>query len=64
MVKNPPAIAGNEEMWVGSLGLEDLSWRRQWQPITVFLPRESHGQGSLAGYSPWGRRESGMTEVT
>ena len=24
MVKNPPAIAGNEEMWVGSLGLEDL----------------------------------------
>ena len=24
----------------------------------VFLPGESHGQISLAGYSPWGRKES------
>ena len=28
----------------------------------VFLPGESHGQRSLAGYSPWGRKESGTTE--
>ena len=28
----------------------------------VFLPGESHGQRSLAGYSPWGRKESDMTE--
>ena len=28
----------------------------------VFLPRESHGQRSLAGYSPWGCKESDMTE--
>ena len=27
-------------------------WRRAWQPTPVFLPRESHGQKSLAGYSP------------
>ena len=27
-----------------------------------FLPGESHGQGSLAGYSPWGRKESDMIE--
>ena len=27
-----------------------------------FLPRESHGQRSLAGYSPWGRKKSDMTE--
>ena len=28
----------------------------------VFLPGESHGQRSLAGFSPWGRRESHVTE--
>ena len=27
-----------------------------------FLPRESHGWRSLVGYSPQGRKESGMTE--
>ena len=26
------------------------------------LPRESHGQKSLAGHSPWGRKESDTTE--
>ena len=31
-------------------------WRRKWQPTPVFLPGKSHGQGSLAGYSLWGRR--------
>ena len=30
----------------------------------VFLPGESHGQRSLAGYSPQGHKELGMTEVT
>ena len=28
----------------------------------VFLPRESHGQRGLVGYSPQGRKESDMTE--
>ena len=28
------------------------SWRRAWQPTPVFSPRESHGQRTLAGYSP------------
>ena len=27
-------------------------------------PGESHGQRSLAGYSPWGRKELDMTEAT
>jgi len=36
--------------WVGK-----IPWRRAWQPTPVFLPGESHGQRSLAGYSPWGR---------
>ena len=38
------------------------SWRRKWQPTPVFLPGESHGQKSLVGYSPRGRKESDMTE--
>ena len=29
-------------------------WRRKWPPSTVFLPGKSHGQRSLAGWSPWG----------
>ena len=29
-----------------------IPWRRKWQPTPVFLPRKSHGQRSLVGYSP------------
>ena len=39
-------------------------WRRKWQPTPVFLPGESHGQRSLAGYSPRGFKESDTTEHT
>ena len=39
-----------------------LSWRRKWQPTSVLLPGESHGQRSLVGYSPWGRKESDTIE--
>ena len=39
-----------------------IPWRREWQPAPVFLPGESHGQRSLAGYSPWCRKESDMAE--
>ena len=31
-------------------------------PTPVFLPGESHGQKSLVGYCPWGRKESDTTE--
>ena len=31
-------------------------WRRKWQRTPVLLPGESHGQRSLVGYSPWGRK--------
>jgi len=33
-----------------------ILWSRKWQPTPVFLPRESHGQRSLVGCSPWGHR--------
>ena len=37
-------------------------WRRKRQPTPGILPGESHGQRSLAGYSPKGRKESDTTE--
>ena len=38
------------------------TWRRQWHPTPVLLPGKSYGWGSLVGCSPWGRKESDMTE--
>ena len=43
--------------WVGK-----IPWRRAWQLTPVFMPGEFHGQRSLGGYSPWGHKESDMTE--
>ena len=34
--------------------VKKIPWRRKWQPTLIFLPGRSHGQRSLAGYSPWG----------
>ena len=39
-----------------------IPWRRAWQPTPVFLPGESHGQRSLAAYSPWGHKELDTSE--
>ena len=36
--------------------------RRQWHPTPVLLPGKSHGRRSLVGCSPWGCKESDMTE--
>ena len=48
---------------LGSIpGLGRFPWRRKWQPTPVFLPGESHGQKSLVGYSPRGRKESDTTQ--
>ena len=37
-------------------GVGKILWRRKWQPYPVFLPGESQGQKSLAGYSLYGCR--------
>ena len=63
VVKNPLTNAGDIKRcgfnpWVGK-----IPWRREWQPTPVVLPGESHGQRSLAGYSPWGHKESDTTEA-
>ena len=39
-----------------------MPWRRKWQPTPVFLPGKCHGERSLAGYSPWGHKESDTTK--
>ena len=49
MLKNPPANAGNRRDMGLIPGVEKIPQRREWQPIQVFLPGESHGQRSLAG---------------
>ena len=45
------------DLWV-----RKIPWSRKWQPTAVFLPGESLGWRSLAGYSPQGRKESDKIE--
>ena len=54
IVKNLPAML---DPWI-----RKIPWRSKCLPTPVFLPGESHGQKSLVDYSPWGRKESDMTE--
>ena len=63
VVKKPPCNAGDAGDRFNP-SVEKIPWQRAWQSTKVFLPRESHGQKSLAGYSPRGHRESDMTEHT
>ena len=60
-VKNPPEMQVRRRHrfgpWIGK-----FPWRRVWQPTLVFLPGESHGLKSLAGYNLWGCKELDMTE--
>ena len=62
VVKNLPASAGDArdcrfDPWVGK-----IPWNRKWQPALILLPGKSHGQRSLAVYSPWGHKESNTIE--
>ena len=50
-----------QETQVQSLGQED-PMEKGMATHSVFLPGESHAQRSLAGYCPWGRKESDTTE--
>ena len=47
-----------EDIW----GQLCFPWRRAGQYSPVFLPGESHGQRSLAGYSPWAHKELDTAE--
>ena len=59
MVKNLHVM---QETQVQSLGQDDPPGEGKWQPTPIFLPGEFYGQRSLAGYIPWGCKESNMTE--
>ena len=51
VVKNLPANAGDTRDMDSFPGSGRFP-TREWQPTPVFLPGKSHGQSSLAGYSP------------
>ena len=58
MVKESACNVGDPGCpWIGK-----FAWRGEWQPTSVFLPGEFHGQTSLVGYRPWGHTESDTTE--
>ena len=59
MVKNPPAM---QETQVPSLGQDDPLEEEMATHSSQFLPGKSHGQRKLAGYSPWGHKESDTTD--
>ena len=63
VAKNPPATPGDINRWGFDPWVGKIPWRRAWQPTPVFSPGEFHRQRSLAGYSPWGRKEWDTTEV-
>ena len=52
VVKNLPTM---REIWVLSLDWED-TLEKKMATSPVFLPEKSHGQRSLIGYNPWGRK--------
>ena len=54
MVKNLPSMRDTQ---VGK-----IPWRKKRLPSLEFLPGESMGERSLAGYSSWHHKESHMTE--
>ena len=56
LVKNPPAMQETRNRRGSDPWVRKILWRRKWQPTPVFLPGKSHGQGSLADYSPWGHK--------
>ena len=60
--KEPACQCRRHKRWGFSPWIGKIPWRRVWQPSPAFLPGESHGQRSLGGYSPWGRKESDTTE--
>ena len=61
MVKNPPASAGDRRDASSIPGLGRSPGGGYGNPLLKFLPGESHGQRSLAGYGPQGHTELDMT---
>ena len=60
-MKNLPAMPETQEMQFQSLGWED-PLEEEMATHSSVLDRKSHGQWSLVGCSPWGRKDSDTTE--
>ena len=43
-------------------GVGKIPWKRKWHPTPVFFPGKLHGQKSLVGYCPGGRKQLDTTE--
>ena len=64
LVKNPPTNAGYARN-VGSIpGLRRFPEGGNGNPLQYFCLKNSYGQGSLVGYSPWGDKALESTEYT
>ena len=63
LVKNVLVNAGDARDVDSIPGWED-SLEQEMATTPVFLPGKFHAQRSLVGYSPWGRKESNITEAT
>ena len=50
--------------WLYGPWMGKILWRRKWQPTPVFFPEKSHGQRSLVGYTPWGHKETQLSNWT
>ena len=64
VVKNPSAQCRKYRRHGFSPWVKKIPWSRKWQPTPVFLSGKSHGQRSLAGYSPWGHKKLDAAEHT
>ena len=62
MVKNSLANTGNMGDAGSIPGLGRPPGEENDNPLQLFLPGKSHGQRSLAGYSPWSCKQSDMSE--
>ena len=61
IVRLPWWLSGRESACMQETRVQSLDWEdplgRKQLPTPVPLPGKSHGQGSLEGYSAWGRKE-------
>ena len=64
VVKNPPASAGDVRDSGSILELGRSPAGGHGNPLQYSCLENPHGQRSLAGYSPWDRKELDTTEVT
>ena len=69
IIRLPWWLCDEEPSWQCRRGRFNLQsrkilWWRKWQPSPVFLLGKSHGQRSLVGYSPWGRKRIGQDLAT